>query len=57
PTASDIHKELSRWSLILYRKAPKDKDELMILKAFQCADMIIPTLSTELPICPKDKLT
>ncbi|CAG8744860.1 9589_t:CDS:2, partial [Gigaspora margarita] len=35
----------------------EDKDELAILKAFQSADAIIPTLSTELPICLKDKLT
>ena len=33
------------------------KNELAILKAFQSADAIIPTLSTELSICPKDKLT
>ncbi|CAG8828326.1 18034_t:CDS:1, partial [Gigaspora margarita] len=33
------------------------KDELPILEAFESADAIIPTLSTELPICSKDKLT
>ncbi|CAG8684141.1 31809_t:CDS:1, partial [Gigaspora margarita] len=37
--------------------AARDKNELSILKAFQFADKIIPTLSNELPICPKDKLT
>ncbi|CAG8440922.1 17316_t:CDS:2 [Dentiscutata heterogama] len=37
--------------------AAKDKNELEILKAFKSADAIIPTLSTNLPICPKDKLT
>ncbi|CAG8491111.1 3515_t:CDS:2, partial [Racocetra persica] len=35
----------------------KNKDELVILKTFQSANIIIPTLSTELPISPKDKLT
>ncbi|CAG8591945.1 5517_t:CDS:2, partial [Gigaspora rosea] len=33
------------------------KDELAILKAFKSADEIIPTLSTELQIYSKDKLT
>ncbi|CAG8758467.1 14055_t:CDS:2, partial [Gigaspora rosea] len=35
----------------------EDKNELVILKALQFADAIIPTLLTELPICSKDKLT
>ncbi|CAG8494696.1 423_t:CDS:2, partial [Racocetra persica] len=35
----------------------EDKNELALLKAFQSADAIIPTLPTELPIFPKDKLT
>ncbi|CAG8815380.1 10632_t:CDS:1, partial [Gigaspora rosea] len=35
----------------------RDRDELTILRAFQSADEIIPTLSTELPVCPRDKLT
>ncbi|CAG8510240.1 7487_t:CDS:2 [Gigaspora rosea] len=35
----------------------EDRDGLAILKAFQSADAIAPTLSIELPICLKDKLT
>ncbi|RIB30325.1 kinase-like domain-containing protein [Gigaspora rosea] len=57
PTAPYIYDEFSRWRKIVYNGTAKDKDELAILKAFQSADAIIPTLSTELPICPKDKLT
>ncbi|CAG8676733.1 20725_t:CDS:1, partial [Racocetra persica] len=57
PTASDIHDKLSGWYNILYYNAAEDNNKLAILKAFQSADAIIPTLSTELPICPKDKLT
>ncbi|RIB16215.1 hypothetical protein C2G38_2190542 [Gigaspora rosea] len=34
----------------------KNKDELAILKAFQSADSVIPKLSIEISICPKDKL-
>ncbi|CAG8796968.1 23513_t:CDS:1, partial [Gigaspora rosea] len=35
----------------------KDKDGLAIFKAFKSADEIIPTLSKELQIYSKDKLT
>ncbi|CAG8830562.1 6438_t:CDS:1, partial [Racocetra persica] len=55
PTASDIYDEISRWYWILYYNSAKNKNELTILKAFQSADAIIPTLSTE--FFPKDKLT
>ncbi|CAG8623678.1 16951_t:CDS:1, partial [Gigaspora rosea] len=34
----------------------KDKYELTILKSFQAADAISSILSTELPICTKNKL-
>ncbi|CAG8572017.1 15561_t:CDS:2 [Racocetra persica] len=57
PTASDICNKLTVWNTILNNNSTEDKNESTILKAFQSADMIIPTLSTELPICPKDKLT
>ncbi|CAG8734608.1 22080_t:CDS:1, partial [Racocetra persica] len=58
PTAEDIYNQLSRWYFIVDDNAAGDNQELAILKAFQSADAIIPTLSTELPICfPKDKLT
>ncbi|CAG8670739.1 30838_t:CDS:2, partial [Racocetra persica] len=57
PTASDIYDKLSSWYRILYNSNAENKDELVILKAFQSADAIIPTLSIELPICSKDKLT
>ncbi|CAG8801894.1 19426_t:CDS:1, partial [Racocetra persica] len=57
PTASDIYDELSGWYWILYNSSAEDKNELAILRAFQSADAIIPTLSTKLPACPKDKLT
>ncbi|CAG8761384.1 620_t:CDS:1, partial [Racocetra persica] len=57
PTASVIHDELSKWYRILNNSSAKDKNELAILKAFQSANAIIPTLSTKLPACPKDKLT
>ncbi|CAG8621636.1 13586_t:CDS:2, partial [Gigaspora rosea] len=58
PTTSYICDELSRLHKILrYYRGVKDKDELAILNAFQSADAIIPTLSTELSICPQDKLT
>ncbi|CAG8530815.1 2848_t:CDS:2 [Dentiscutata heterogama] len=56
-TASYIYNRLLKWSSILYSDAAKDKAELAILKEFQYANAIIPTLSTGLPICPKDKLT
>ncbi|CAG8650402.1 24243_t:CDS:1, partial [Gigaspora rosea] len=39
------------------RNAANDRNELAILKAFQSADAIIPTLSTELPNYSKTKLT
>ncbi|CAG8531637.1 5781_t:CDS:2 [Gigaspora margarita] len=45
-----LHKEFSR-------NYQDDKHKPAILEAFQSADAIIPTLSTELPTCPKDKLT
>ncbi|CAG8788006.1 14736_t:CDS:1, partial [Gigaspora rosea] len=45
------------WYNIVNRNAAKDENELIILKAFQSADTIIPTLSTKLPICSEDKLT
>ncbi|CAG8711118.1 21367_t:CDS:1, partial [Racocetra persica] len=57
PTASDIHGNLSRWYRILDNSAAEDNNELAILRAFQSADEIIPTLSTEFPNCTKDKLT
>ncbi|CAG8778166.1 34915_t:CDS:2, partial [Racocetra persica] len=57
PTASNIHEELSKWYRMLDNSIAEDKNELTILKAFQYADAIIPTLSTELPNFPKDKLT
>ncbi|CAG8800122.1 31880_t:CDS:1, partial [Racocetra persica] len=57
PTAFVIHDKLSRWHEILNNSSAENKDELAILKAFQSADAIIPTLSTELPIFPKEKLT
>ncbi|CAG8462576.1 34651_t:CDS:1, partial [Gigaspora margarita] len=57
PTAIHIYDELSRWHNIVYHSAAKDKNELTTLKAFQFADEIIPTLTTEFPICPKNKLT
>ncbi|CAG8565876.1 20543_t:CDS:2 [Gigaspora margarita] len=53
PTPSYIYVELLR----LYEIVDNgDRDGLAILKAFESADETIPTLSTELPICP-DKLT
>ncbi|RIB30306.1 kinase-like domain-containing protein [Gigaspora rosea] len=59
PTTSYICDELSRWHKIIDNGSAKDRDrdELTILRAFQSADEIIPTLSTELPVCPRDKLT
>ncbi|CAG8758957.1 2856_t:CDS:2 [Gigaspora rosea] len=57
PTASDIHEKFSKWYTIVAYGTAKDKDELSILKAFKSADEIIPTLSTELQIYSKDKLT
>ncbi|CAG8838728.1 6580_t:CDS:1, partial [Gigaspora margarita] len=45
------------WYRILSDSIAKNKNELAILKAFQSADSVIPKLSTELSICPKDKLT
>ncbi|CAG8762181.1 29048_t:CDS:1, partial [Racocetra persica] len=47
----------SGWYEILDNNNTYEEDKFAILKAFQSADAIIPTLSTELPICPKDKLT
>ncbi|CAG8687415.1 11917_t:CDS:2, partial [Dentiscutata heterogama] len=52
PSVSYIYDELLRWYNIV-----EYKNESTILKAFQSADRIIPTLSTQLPICSKDKLT
>ncbi|CAG8500775.1 2174_t:CDS:2, partial [Gigaspora rosea] len=57
PSASYIYDELSRWFEIVYDGIAEDKDDLVILKAFQSADSVIPKLSTEISICPKDKLT
>ncbi|CAG8843591.1 2745_t:CDS:1, partial [Racocetra persica] len=57
PTASNIYDELLRWYNLIYWNSAIYKDELAILKAFQDADAIIPTLSTKLSVCPKDKLT
>ncbi|RIB25645.1 hypothetical protein C2G38_2030868 [Gigaspora rosea] len=57
PSASYIYDELSRWYNIVAYSAVKDENEFTLLKAFQSADAIIPTLSTELPIYSKDKLT
>ncbi|CAG8817076.1 15886_t:CDS:1, partial [Racocetra persica] len=57
PTASKIYDELLRWYNIIYWKFAMYENESTILKAFQYADIIIPTLSTELPNCSKDKLT
>ncbi|CAG8559311.1 23418_t:CDS:1, partial [Gigaspora margarita] len=45
------------WYKIVYDSAAEDKNELAILRAFQSANAIIPTLFTELSTCPKDKLT
>ncbi|CAG8702926.1 17552_t:CDS:1, partial [Gigaspora rosea] len=39
-----------------HHSVAENKNELAILKAFQSADAIIPTLSTELPTYPKEKL-
>ncbi|RIB18998.1 kinase-like domain-containing protein [Gigaspora rosea] len=57
PNAFYIYNKLSKWYKVVNRNASKDKNELAIFKAFQSADTIIPTLSAELPTCPKDKLT
>ncbi|CAG8738364.1 9080_t:CDS:2, partial [Gigaspora rosea] len=57
PTASVIYEKLSRWYNIVSDSTAKDEDELAMLKAFISADAIIPTLSTELQIYSKDKLT
>ncbi|RIB03434.1 kinase-like domain-containing protein [Gigaspora rosea] len=57
PTASDIYDKLSGWYKILNNGSAENNDELTILKEFQSADSVIPTLSTELPICSKDELT
>ncbi|RIB23023.1 hypothetical protein C2G38_2172424 [Gigaspora rosea] len=57
PTASFICYELSRWHEVVDNGAVKDRYQLAILRTFQSANEIIPTLLTELPICPKDKLT
>ncbi|CAG8826979.1 10817_t:CDS:2, partial [Gigaspora margarita] len=45
------------WYKIVDHNVAKNKDELTILKAFKSANVIIPTLSTELPNYSKDKLT
>ncbi|RIB08500.1 hypothetical protein C2G38_2147019 [Gigaspora rosea] len=57
PTASYIYDAISRWYNIVDRGVAEDKNELTILRAFQYADTIIPTLSVELPVIPNDKLT
>ncbi|CAG8752360.1 33488_t:CDS:1, partial [Racocetra persica] len=57
PTAFDIYKKLSSWYKILDHSSATNQNALVILKAFQSADEIIPTLPTELPIYSKDKLT
>ncbi|CAG8442087.1 21690_t:CDS:2 [Gigaspora rosea] len=52
PSSFYIYQELLKcYNIVEY------KDESAILKAFQSADAIIPTLSTQLTICLKDKLT
>ena len=43
-TASYIYDELLRLYEIVYNGAAKDRDGLAILKAFESADAIIPTL-------------
>ncbi|CAG8730425.1 3890_t:CDS:1, partial [Dentiscutata heterogama] len=57
PTAFNIYNILSEWYRIVNDREAYNENELAILKAFQSADAVIPTLSTELPNCPKDKLT
>ncbi|CAG8817327.1 7437_t:CDS:2 [Gigaspora margarita] len=57
PNASDIYKNLLEWYGIIDDNVANNKNELTILKAFKSADVIIPTLSTELPNYSKDKLT
>ncbi|RIB19012.1 kinase-like domain-containing protein [Gigaspora rosea] len=57
PSASYIKKKLIRWYNIVNCNFAKDEKKLTILKAFQSADTIIPTLSTKFPICSEDKLT
>ncbi|CAG8754732.1 34355_t:CDS:2, partial [Gigaspora margarita] len=57
PSASYVCAELYRWLKVVGRGVAEDKNELTILKAFQYADEIIPTLSVILPICPRDKHT
>ncbi|CAG8641317.1 6456_t:CDS:2, partial [Gigaspora rosea] len=57
PNASDIHENLLKWYEIVDNNVAKDKNKLIILKAFKTADEIISTLSTELPNYSKDKLT
>ncbi|RIB07987.1 hypothetical protein C2G38_2112262, partial [Gigaspora rosea] len=57
PTAFDVYKKLSSWRYIVGYSAAKDENELAILKAFQFADEVLPTLSTKLPNFSKDKLT
>ncbi|CAG8830760.1 33786_t:CDS:1, partial [Racocetra persica] len=46
-----------KWYKILDNSSTKDKKKLTILKVFQYANTIIPTLSIKLPIFLKDKLT
>ncbi|RIB23016.1 hypothetical protein C2G38_2033089 [Gigaspora rosea] len=57
PSADEVSKKLSLWYEIVDYGTANDRDELGILKAFQSADAVIPKLSTELPVCPQDKLT
>ncbi|RIB19009.1 kinase-like domain-containing protein [Gigaspora rosea] len=57
PSASYVYNELTRWYNIVDCNIAKDEKELIILKAFQSANTIIPTLTTKSPICSEDKLT
>ncbi|CAG8752500.1 8546_t:CDS:2, partial [Gigaspora margarita] len=57
PSADDIKKKVLRWYKIVRDGIATNKDELVILKAFQSADAVIPKLSTKLLACPQDKLT
>ncbi|RIB18385.1 kinase-like domain-containing protein [Gigaspora rosea] len=56
PSASYIFDKLLRWYHIV-NFGGKDTNEVTMYMEFQSADKIIQTLPTELPICPKDKLT
>ncbi|RIB23025.1 kinase-like domain-containing protein [Gigaspora rosea] len=56
PSAAYIYDEIFKWYRIVDNGTANDRDELAILKVFQSADAVIPKLSTELPVCPQDKL-